>query len=131
MSEAHLRGTEEQMTSSFTLPSKHVRSFPTANTIMLTYTVYRFFPEQEHFVHLLGTERCVLCGIRAAVGAGVWTKGTHFSVGRAHSPPAKQRANVFFGGAGRGSAFPWDAVTGRRLPRAREEEEGAWGSSLW
>lgn len=120
------------MTSSFTLPSKHVRSFPTANTIMLTYTVYRFFPEQEHFVHLLGTERCVLCGIRAAVGAGVWTKGTHFSVGRAHSPPAKQRANVFFfGGAGRGSAFPWDAVTGRRLPRAREEEEGAWGSSLW
>lgn len=84
------------MTSSFTLPSKHVRSFPTANTIMLTYTVYRFFPEQEHFVHLLGTERCVLCGIRAAVGAGVWTKGTHFSVGRAHSPPAKQRANVFF-----------------------------------
>lgn len=102
------------MTSSFTLPSKHVRSFPTANTIMLTYTVYRFFPEQEHFVHLLGTERCVLCGIRVAVGAGVWTKGTHFSVGRAHSPPAKQRANVFL-------AVPEEDQLSRGMP--------SWGAA--
>lgn len=53
----------------------HIGSFPTANIIMLIHTVYRFFSEQEHFVHPLGTERCVLCRAEAAAGAGAGQSG--------------------------------------------------------
>lgn len=69
MSEAHLRGMEGQMTSSFTLLSKRTGPFPTADDVLI-YTVFRLFPEQEHLVHPLGTERCALCGFRQQLGRG-------------------------------------------------------------
>lgn len=74
-----------------------------------------------------------LCSLRDSGGGwgGGLDEGNSLLGGPRSLSSSKAARQRFFGGAGRGSAFPWDAVTGRRLPRAREEEEGAWGSSLW